>query len=401
MFLSDPVTIWFRRRSSGSCEDALTPVFARPKLADSTDEEDEVREDECTESHEEGGDVVFVSSPTSIDSPIVTSPCLPFRRGSFSRSTKEKNSKRASGEKSKKQSKSATTGEEGGAKKKGPRMLWRSKSSCADSKVSQALKSVRGGRWRSKDNAEALIDHGQSGITPGDIDVPTSPHRHVIRQHTTPTILLVNGDSPHRLERSLSNIGDFSSSSPLNDSPTSPNVCTNLSISPPPNNPRYFRSPSLSVSPPHSSSPLSPSPPTLRSSSMYAQSLSPPIERHHYHHQHHSQVSPPPVQGSSPFRRKSTSNFQHRSTCFDFEYIPDKLRSLQEDWRAHKQHRRRLARLSRQEAKVTTVPPAEGQGQQRLSRSSSRSWSRSPRAVSPMPLSCEDYVLYLYSLEGK
>ncbi|KAK3803727.1 hypothetical protein RRG08_047690 [Elysia crispata] len=407
MFLSDPVTIWFRRRSSGSCEDASLPSFSKPVVAESTDDEEKDQdgsEDQGLENQDEGGSCVFSSSPTSVDSPVGASPCLPFRRGSFSRSTKEK-SKRGQGEgsaseKTKKHGKTGGKQEsvsgEDGVKKKGPRMLWRSKSSCADSKIAQALTSGRGSRWKSKTDPDPLSDPGQ-----GDVDTASSTHRHVIRQHTTPTILLVDGDSPHRLERSLSNIGDFRSSSPLMDSPTSPRAGSNLSLSPPLNQARYSISPSLSVSPPYSpypspSSPLSPSPPTARNCSQYAQSLSPPLPHHRYHH---SQASPPPGQGSS-FRRRS-SVFLNRASCFDFECIPDKLRSLQEEWRANKQHRRRLSRLSRQEAKVVAASQDSGSTQQRLSRSSSRPCSRLPRALSPMPLSYDDYVLYLYSLEGK
>ncbi|RUS79072.1 hypothetical protein EGW08_013158 [Elysia chlorotica] len=416
MFLSDPVTIWFRRRSSGSCDDALPPSFAKPVVAESTDDKDKDQdgsEEQSVGSREDGSSAVFSSSPTSLDSPTASSPCLPFRRGSFSRS-KRGQGEGAAAEKGKKHGKAAGKEEsasaEGGVKKKVPRMLWRSKSSCADSKIAHALTSGGRSRWRDKNNAaDALLDFEQSGLNAGGSNTASPPHRHVIRQHTTPTILLVDGDSPHRLERSLSNTGDFHSSSSLTDVPASPRACSKLSISPSLSQHRHhLRSPSLSVSPPYSpypspSSPLSPSSPTAPYSSQYAQCLSPPLQRHH--RQPTPQASPPPAPGpnsSSSLRRKS-SVFLNRASCFDFESIPDKLRALQEEWRANKQQRRRLSRLSRQEAKV--VPPAAAPDtcspRQRPSRSNSRSSSRSPRALSPMPLTYEDYVLYLYSLEGK
>ena len=415
MFLSDPVTIWFRRRSSGSCEDAFPAVFSRPSVADSSDENEGEEGGGSRRDREDGESVFSSSANTSTDSSLVASPCLPLRKSSFSRSTKEKGGRKgktdggSSTEKGKKPGKAVAGKQDSGTgenttKKKGPRMLWRSKSSCADSKTARAISSGRGSRWgRSKNNTDALLDPGGEAQGIASLDAATSrDHRLVIRQHTTPTILLVDGDSPHRLERSLSNVVDFRSPSPLVDSPPSPRACMNLSLSPPPNLPRYFRSPSLSVSPPHSaypspSSPLSPSPPSLsRNHSLYSQSLSPPLQHHPppLSPSHHAQNS-----SSASFRRKS-SVFLNRSSCFDFECIPDKLRSLQDEWRANKQHRKQL---SRQEAKVMATASCDsaGGGSQRLSRSSSRSRSRSPRAVSPMPLSYEDYVLYLYSLEGK
>ncbi|GFN96427.1 hypothetical protein PoB_002293300 [Plakobranchus ocellatus] len=382
MFLSDPVNIWFRRRSSGSCEDAHSIGFPE-RLACGSPEIVDLHTDDATDC------AVFTSPPTSADTSLAPSPSLRARSGSSPtpsssrQQTKDKTklgslvdktSKRSSG------SKNEQTGEEK-VKRKGPRMLWRSKSSCSDPKFVE----WKSNYWRGK------YDDLKSSLHPQNRDLLPTP-RPVIRQKTTPIISHTREDCPHQLDPSLGNIEELYLSLGNVQEPCRASTCI------PPSSPlsymssaaslnhQSYRSSSASLSPPNSyiDTPSSPMSPPC------------PLPRTHPHCSYHSYLSPthpvdchtfvPPTRDSG---RRRSSLFLSRSSCFDFECISDKLRSLQGEWRANKQQKRRL---SRQEAKVTK----EENNSYKSSRSSSRSCSRSPRTASPM--SCNSY---LNSTEGK
>ncbi|KAH9508706.1 hypothetical protein Btru_049682 [Bulinus truncatus] len=133
MFLSDPVTLWFRRKSVDS---VVSPTKVHPSIS-------------ISEDGDENESIVLSSSPsTSACSSRSTSPCPSPSKQKRSRSWRKKGSAFGRG-------------------------LGRSVSSCADSATA------------------ARRDQHQS---------------------VSPPLIYINGDSPHRLERSLSNTADLRSS---------------------------------------------------------------------------------------------------------------------------------------------------------------------------------------------
>lgn len=221
MFFSDPVTIWFRRKSAEAESDGLSSRI-RPSIS-------------ITEDDDDGIDNVFSSSSSSLDS-------------AYSASSSNTSSKASAG----------------------PSL----------------------GRKQRKESKKRLVRLGRSVSICGEMSDTKNKERLTL---PLPQIF-VDGDSPHRLERSLSNNLDLKS--PMKLSPFSR---------------RRVSSPSGRF---------------------------------------------------SPFQNK----------CFDFESIPEKFRSLQEEWRAGRDSKKRMSRSESARGRDDGFTS---------SRSSSWSSAKSPCLLSP------------------